>query len=117
MEFVEQMSKKNALPEYISTAEMAGILGITVQRLGQLVAAGIVTRTGRGQYPVSAIAEYCNFLRGGGAEDADNDDGTLDLRRERAQLVNIQRRIAEKELARLDGRYVEINAAKAAISS
>ena len=61
-------------------------------------------------YPATAVAAYCDFLRGGGAEDPDkDDDGSLDLRKERAALVNIQRRIAERELARIEEKYVEVD--------
>lgn len=104
------MSHKQGFPENISTPDMAVLLGITVQRLGQLVAASIITKTSRGLYPVTAITEYIEFLRGGGAEDPDQDqdNSTLDLRRERAGLVAIQRRIAERELGRLEEKFVDV---------
>ena len=106
------MSKKQSFPESISTPDLASVLGITPARLGQLVAAGIISKTSRGLYPVTAIAEYINFLRGGGAEDPDHDenDGTIDLRRERAALVAIQRKIAERELGRLEAKFVDVDA-------
>jgi phage terminase Nu1 subunit (DNA packaging protein) len=106
------MSKNQSFPESISTPDLANVLGISPARLGQLVAAGIITKTSRGVYPATAIAEYCQFLRGGGAEDQDPDenDGTIDLRRERAALVAIQRKIAERELGRLEAKFVDVDA-------
>jgi hypothetical protein len=112
------MSQRRAILEHISTSELSKLLGITPARLGQLVAAGIIQKKGHGVYPATAVAAYCEFLRGGGAEDPEQDDNSsIDLRRERAQLVSIQRRIAEKELARLEERYVDVNAVAACLSA
>ena len=108
------MAKNQAFPDSLSTSALSKLLGITPARLGQLVAAGIIQKTAHGVYPAGAVAAYCDFLRGGGAEgDDDEGDATLDLRRERAGLVNIQRRIAERELSRLEERLVDVDTAAA----
>jgi hypothetical protein len=103
------MAQKAAFPENLSTSALSSLLGITPARLGQLVAAGIIEKAGHGLYPAPAVAAYCSFLRSGGTEDTDDDDSALDLRKERAALVNIQRRIAERELSRLEERFVDVD--------
>jgi phage terminase Nu1 subunit (DNA packaging protein) len=100
------MPKSSGFPETLSTSALAGLLGVTPQRLGQLAAAGIIEKAGRGIYSASAVAAYCTFLREGAV--VETNDGKLDLKQERAELIRIQRRLAELELARVEGRTVDV---------
>lgn len=99
----------------LSSSALADLLGIMPQRLGQLAAAGIIEKVGRGSYPTSAVAAYCTFLREGAQVDIK--DGKLDLKQERAELVRIQRRLAELELARVEERTVDVESAAACITA
>ena len=100
------MAKAKGFPEVLSTSALADLLGVTPQRLGQLAAAGIIEKRGRGMYAAGAVASYCEFLRQGPA--VETQDGKLDLKQERAELVRIQRLLAELELARVEGRTVDV---------
>jgi phage terminase Nu1 subunit (DNA packaging protein) len=100
------MPKSSGFPEVLSTSSLASLLGLTPQRLGQLAVAGIIQKAGRGAYPASAVASYCEFLRQGAI--VETQDGALDLKQERARLVAVQRRLAELELARVEARIVDV---------
>jgi phage terminase Nu1 subunit (DNA packaging protein) len=100
------MPKNTRFSASLSTSALAELIGVTPQRLGQLAAAGIIQKAGRGAYPASAVASYCEFLRQGAI--VETQDGALDLKQERARLVLIQRRLAELELARVEARTVDV---------
>ena len=81
------------LPEHVTARQLAGLLGVTVSRVGQLRRAGIVPSGGRDKYPLqAAVSGYVAFLRRSGGE-----PGDLDPRREKAQLDRVRREIAEIE--------------------
>ena len=81
------------LPEHVTARQLAGLLGVTVARVGQLRRAGIVPSGGRDKYPLqAAVSGYVAFLRRSGGE-----PGDLDPRREKAQLDRVRREIAEIE--------------------
>jgi hypothetical protein len=58
--------KKKRPPAGVSTGYLAEMLGVTIQRISQLVALGM-PRAGRGMYPTrDAVRWYVEFLRKGG---------------------------------------------------
>jgi len=57
-------ANETLLPETIRATELAGLLGITPDRLAQLAAAGHVTKAQRGQYRLAeSIRLYTSHLR------------------------------------------------------
>jgi phage terminase Nu1 subunit (DNA packaging protein) len=93
------------LPATVSTAALSKLLGITSQRISQLADAGVVSRAEHGRYLLApSIAGYVEFMRKAHAESG----GGINLRRERAELVRIQKMLAQLEYDRESGKVVEI---------
>lgn len=87
----------------LSTTALADLLGLTVQRVGQLQAAGVLVKTGRGQYALApSIRGYVAFLRG-----SDETKG-LDYKTERTRLVRLQADTMQLELDKARGTMASI---------
>jgi phage terminase Nu1 subunit (DNA packaging protein) len=81
------------IPATFTTDELAELVGCTEQRLGQLVADGTISRTGRNEYPRVAVSQYCAHLRklaAGTAGAALTEDRSA-LVRERTAVIKLQR--------------------------
>jgi hypothetical protein len=101
-------------PAKISTKDLGRVLGISVQRVNQLAAENVLSKSGRDQYEtVKSINAYIAFRENAASQEAGRFHG---LSRERAQLVKTQRLRAQLELDGRLGQVVEIDAAKAIIS-
>lgn len=89
----------------ISTGGLARLLGVTPQRLGQLVQAGVLRKVGRGRYRLGqAVTAYIGFLR-----DQPAGGGALDYREMRSRLAKLQGDVIEVELAKVRGEMVSID--------
>lgn len=89
----------------IGTGELAKLLDVTPQRIGQLVQAGVLRKLGRGRYRIGeAVPAYVRFLRdqpaGGG--------GPIDYREMRSRLVKLQGDALEIDLAKARAESVSI---------
>lgn len=52
------------MPESITTADLAKLLGLTTRRIRQLAQAGTIPQLGRGRFdPSAAIPAYCAYLQ------------------------------------------------------
>lgn len=92
----------------IGTAALARLLGLTPQRVGQLVGAGILRRLGRGRFQVGpAVRAYIEFLRS--QPSGDGASGPLVYSQERARLTKLQADMVEIELAKARSRMVSID--------
>ena len=58
--------KPTALPTDVSLQEVCWLLGVTKQRIDQLVAAGVVTKVARGRYSITSIPRFVETQRKGG---------------------------------------------------
>ena len=87
-----------------SAHKIAGLLDISVRRLQQLAAEGIVPRTDRGDCPlVECVRKYVRYLRATHGEMADGDIAT-----HKARLIKFKADIAELEAGRLAGDLVPV---------
>ena len=106
--------KDVGFPAKISTKDLARLLGVSVQRINQLAAEGVLAKGGRDQYgTVESVKAYVRFREDAASQEAGRHHG---LSRERSQLVRIQRQMAEIELDEKLGNVVLIDDAKAIIS-
>lgn len=87
--------------------EMGRILGITQQRVSQLVKDGIVQLSENKS--VLVIESLKNFYKYqmGSSSDADSQNGMLDLRTEQARHERAKREIAELKLAKMEGKLYD----------
>jgi phage terminase Nu1 subunit (DNA packaging protein) len=80
------------LPREISPANLAWLLGLTVQRLGQMEREGILTKLPSGTYPLASVPDYVRHCRQRGEGLADWSRARTELAKERAQAAR-QRRL------------------------
>lgn len=85
--------------ELLNTERMAQMLGISPQRLRELVRRGTVTAAGRGRFdPFAVVPAYVASLREAAAGRG-SEGNALDLAQERAALAKAQREKLEREAA------------------
>ncbi|MGE0660440.1 MAG: hypothetical protein AB7O63_13155 [Reyranellaceae bacterium] len=93
----------------IGTGALARLLDITSQRVGQLVAAGILRKVGRGRFKLDeAVGAYVRFLRGQ-PTGTDGAGAPLDYATERARLTRLQADRLELDLAEAEKRSAPIS--------
>jgi phage terminase Nu1 subunit (DNA packaging protein) len=79
------------LPSEIAPANLAWLLGLTVQRLGQLEREGVLTKLPSGKYPLASVPDYVRHCRQRGEGLADWSRARTELAKERAQAARIRR--------------------------
>ncbi len=87
--------------------EMGKVLGITQQRVSQLVKDGVVKMSENGSVLVMESLKNFYKYQTGGATDADDRNGTLDLRTEQARHERAKRELAELKLAKMEGKLYD----------
>jgi terminase small subunit / prophage DNA-packing protein len=92
----------------VTTAELAGLFGVSSRTVQNLAGRGIAVRAGRGRYRLAeSIQAYCAHLRevaaGRGGE-----DGVFELTAERARLAKEQADGHALKNAALRGRLIEV---------
>lgn len=98
-----------ALPSTLTSQELAGLHGITIQALGALEARGIIKKLRRNEYPLSASAALSSHYR----EQAAGRQGSetkYDVVAERARLAKEQADGQEIKNAVARGQLVEAEA-------
>lgn len=96
-------------PAKISTKDLARLLGISVQRVNQLAAENVLSKTARDQFDAAkSVKAFIAFRENAASSEAGRHHG---LSKERSGLVRVQRQAAELELAERRGQLVEIDAA------
>jgi phage terminase Nu1 subunit (DNA packaging protein) len=91
-------SKKDKPKTTFSTSAMAHIIGVSVQRVGQLEREGIIHKTAHGQYALEAITEFCEHQR----KMLQDSAGSPSLAAERAELTHEKVLIARMERLALE---------------
>jgi len=77
-----------------SVKDLMAFIGLTEQRIGQLVADGVVVKLARGEYDIKqSIFNYCEYLRGVSR----GSDEVADEKAERTRLISAKADIAELE--------------------
>jgi hypothetical protein len=94
-----------------SQEELANALGLTRQRVGQLVKAQIIAKGDDGTFGTDAIRAYVAFIKSTSGETA-----TDTLQSERMALTRIRRLIAEHQYAAVRAEYCSIEAAQLEIA-
>ncbi len=92
---------------------LAGILGLTGARVGQLRDDGIITMEVSRRYKLEAITEYLKWYRGNPAGKA----GKLDTDAERARLIAAQADKAERENKIADKKVAPVEYLEAALAN
>lgn len=88
--FPHTPSNAAALPVTVHESELAALLGITRQAIGEHVRSGVLTRAGRARFDlVNSVNGYCAHLRKHAARAGRPSDGG-DLKAERLRLTRAQ---------------------------
>ena len=67
----KRRARKTALPEEISSSDLARLLGLSAGRISQLQTQGVIERTERGRYALEAsVGGYAELLRSGSHQTA-----------------------------------------------
>lgn len=83
----------------IQTGELAAIVGKSARWIRQLTGEGVLKQTGRGKYKLGeAVLAYIEHVQG-----AQEDDGKVNYRDEKAEHEQVKKEKAKLELARLRG--------------
>lgn len=78
----------------VSAAFLSKVLGLTIRRIRQLAAEGVIQKAGRGRYPLAeSVQRYIGLIDSGGR----GDGKVLDYHRERTRLTRIRADVAEVE--------------------
>ena len=92
---------RNLSEEIILTHELAEIFGCSPRWVNQLTTNNLLTQVGRGKYKLGdAIREYIAAIK---LQAEESDDQETDLRAEQTMLTRANRKMAELELAVMNG--------------
>lgn len=95
------------MAEPLNTERMASMLGISAQRLRELVRRGTIPAAGRGRFdPFAVVPLYVASLREAAAGRGAEGDA-LSLSDERARLAQAQRLKLEREAAQAEGQLLD----------
>lgn len=95
----------------VSAAFLAKVLGLTIRRVRQLAAEGVIRKLGRGKYPLAeSVQRYLGLLDSGGRAGGK----VLDYHRERARLTRINADRAELEELERRGKSIQAGLVEAA---
>lgn len=94
-----------ALPETVSAGALAALLGLgDSRRVRELAETGIVSRTGRGEYPLApSVRAYCEHLRASQSDDP----ADAEFRTHRAALYKERARDAKRRADLIEGRAID----------
>ena len=93
---------RNMAEEKILTHELAAIFGCSPRWINQLTTNGLLTQVERGRYQLgSAIREYIAAIK---QQAEEKDEEETDLREEQTMLTRANRKMAELELAVMNGK-------------
>ena len=94
-------NESGRLPENVSLSSLAHLLGITPQRISQLVSEGVLKRSSRGQYPlISSVRSYLDYVRD---VPEPSGDGELDPGHDRARWLKGKADLIELQVAEAAG--------------
>ncbi|RDW14107.1 terminase small subunit [Paracoccus thiocyanatus] len=106
-------SGQHSKPQTIHESDLAALLGITRQAVGEKVRSGILKRTGRAVYAYpEAVRDYCAHLRehAGRAGRPSATGDSLELKAEKLRLTRAQADKEETRVARERGELVPADA-------
>lgn len=87
-----------ALPVTVHESELAALLGVTRQAIGEHVRSGVITRAGRARFDlVKSVSAYCAHLRKHAARAGRPSDGGDNLKAERLRLTRAQAEAQEQK--------------------
>jgi len=93
---------RNLAEEIILTHELAAIFGCSPRWINQLTTNGLLTQAERGRYQLgSAIREYIAAIK---QQAEEKDEEETDLREEQTMLTRANRKMAELDLAVMNGK-------------
>lgn len=96
---------KGKKPTY-PLGRIAEILNLSVRRVNQLAASGVIPKADRGQYEILAVVQaYIAFLKDGAPA---TEEGVVDARVENALLTKAKREREELDLAKARGEVAPI---------
>lgn len=97
----------------IGTGTLARLLGLSRQRISQLVTAGVLVKLGRGQFDVeTSVRAYLKFRE----QSAEGPAGISDLGTQRVRLLKLKADLAAMDLGRTRGELVPIADVAAKVS-
>jgi phage terminase Nu1 subunit (DNA packaging protein) len=88
-----------------TSEEFARLLGISVQAVNGHARAGVITKTGRSCFPLSAITEYCEHLR----TTIQNGGAGRGLTQQREEYVEEKTKLARMQRLQAEGKLVDID--------
>lgn len=101
--------KATALPVTVHESELAALLGITRQAIGEHVRSGVLTRAGRARFDlVKSVRAYSAHLRKHAARAGRPSDGGDNLKAERLRLTRAQAEAQEQKNRLAAGELVPV---------
>jgi hypothetical protein len=90
------------LPDEITSSQLARLVGLSQSRLGQLIDAGIIARSGRNRFPITAVRDVFAHTRSRTEGPKTFAEARTKLLKEKAEIARLQREELQGSLVPAD---------------